>query len=160
MTASLHYAQPILSAAINAGFRESGVQSLRNLDDINAFPMVAIRSSGLAFSSLIGFVDQTHNGDIRSLVSEEYMKLLFSIANDRFDANAERINRLQDNLLEISHKQNFDWEDQEIRRERKKTEGLERRAKYRAKDANRDLDSLNQFESNEDRLLQALNLDS
>ncbi|KAL8879587.1 MAG: hypothetical protein Q9192_008200, partial [Flavoplaca navasiana] len=40
-TASLSHAAPILSAAISAGFRESGVQSLKNLSDPNAIPMVA-----------------------------------------------------------------------------------------------------------------------
>ncbi|KAL8875598.1 MAG: hypothetical protein Q9192_009023, partial [Flavoplaca navasiana] len=42
-TASLSHAAPILSAAISAGFRESGVQSLKNLTDPNAIPMVAVR---------------------------------------------------------------------------------------------------------------------
>ncbi len=54
MTASLHHAQPIVAAAINAGFRESGVQSLKNLSDGNAFPMVAVRSAGLRVESLVG----------------------------------------------------------------------------------------------------------
>ncbi|KAL8696638.1 MAG: hypothetical protein Q9201_007557 [Fulgogasparrea decipioides] len=53
-TASLHHASPILKAAIAAGFRESGVQSLKNLYDAHALPMVAVRSAGLAFESVIG----------------------------------------------------------------------------------------------------------
>ena len=159
MTASLQHAQPILSAAINAGFRESGVQSLKNLDDVNAFPMVAIRSSGLAFGSLIGYVDQTDNDEIRSLVSEEYLKLLLSIANDRFDANTVRINRLQANLLQTSHKRNTIWEDQESRRERMKTEGLERRDKRRAECGGGDSVPSTRFGWNEEALMEGLDLD-
>ena len=159
MTASLQHAQPILSAAINAGFRESGVQSLKNLDDVNAFPMVAIRSSGLAFGSLIGYVDQTDNDEIRSLVSEEYLKLLLSIANDRFDANTVRINRLQANLLQTSHKRNIIWEDQESRRERMKTEGLERRDKRRAECGGGDSVPSIRFGWNEEALMEGLDLD-
>ncbi|KAL2042679.1 hypothetical protein N7G274_004438 [Stereocaulon virgatum] len=58
MAASLYHAQPILTAAINAGFRESGIQSLKNLDDANAFPMVAIRTAGLALESIVGVVSE------------------------------------------------------------------------------------------------------
>ena len=159
MTASLQYAQPILSAAINAGFRESGVQSLKNLDDSNAFPMVAIRSSGLAFGSLIGFLDQTNNDEIKRLVSEDYMKLLLSIANDRFDANTERINRLQAGLLQISQKKNPEWEDHKARRERKKIEGLERRARCRAVDVGENPIPSKEFGSIEKGLLQGLDLE-
>src|SRR5271170_7368875 len=54
MAASLKHAQPVLAAAINAGFRESGVLSLRNLDDPDACPMIAIRTAGLGLESIIG----------------------------------------------------------------------------------------------------------
>ena len=128
MTASLQHAQPLLSAAINAGFRESGVQSLKNLDNANAFPMVAIRSSGLAFGSLIGFVDEDNGDRIQNLVNEAYLKILFGIANDRFQANSDRIHRFQNNLRESFEKRLQPWEDGKLRKERKKAEGLEKQA--------------------------------
>ena len=130
MTASLWHAQPVLSAAISAGFRESGVQSLKNLEDGNAFPMVAIRSSGLAFGSLIGFVDEVNDGKLRSLVNKDYMDVLFSIANDRFQANAERIDRFRNNLLQNDTKLLQPWEDRKTRKERKKAEGVKRQLKW------------------------------
>ncbi|KAL8635307.1 MAG: hypothetical protein Q9228_007190, partial [Teloschistes exilis] len=127
-TASLHHAAPVLKAAISAGFRESGVQSLKNLTDPNALPMVAIRSAGLAFESLIGRVVSStphpplpqdidsekddddgggggEGGDrggeqvIEALVSEEYLEMLVGIANARFEANGERMRRFEELLF-------------------------------------------------------------
>ncbi|KAL9007598.1 MAG: hypothetical protein Q9180_009617 [Flavoplaca navasiana] len=110
-TASLSHAAPILSAAISAGFRESGVQSLKNLTDPNAIPLVAVRSAGLAFESVIGIVrgdsvqplyDCASNEDgrqeeevIEALVGEEYLEMLVDVANERFEANSERIRRFE-----------------------------------------------------------------
>ena len=129
MTASLAHAQSILAAAINAGFRESGVQSLKNLNDPNAFPMVAIRTSGLALSSLIGLVDDEPDPSRpRSLVSEEYLRILLDVANGRFEANAERIRRFRHEILERTSTKSLGWEDASSRKERKKAEGRERRS--------------------------------
>ncbi|EXJ62946.1 hypothetical protein A1O7_03390 [Cladophialophora yegresii CBS 114405] len=57
--ASLFHARPLLSAAINAGFRESGVQSLRVLDPAEADKgvMVAVRTAGLGFDTVVGRVE-------------------------------------------------------------------------------------------------------
>ncbi|KAL9119987.1 MAG: hypothetical protein Q9187_003463, partial [Circinaria calcarea] len=109
MAASLRHAQPILSAAINAGFRESGVQSLKNLDDLSSFPMVAVRSSGLALASLVGFINED-SGAVQSIVDEGYLKILLNIANERFGANAERIQRFRTNLLQRSKMKKTPWE--------------------------------------------------
>ncbi|SLM41151.1 tRNA wybutosine-synthesizing protein [Lasallia pustulata] len=127
MTASLQHAQRVLSAAINAGFRESGVQSLKNLDDPNAFPMVAVRTAGLALGSIVGCT-RDHEGvfGVQSLVNEEYLQTLLNIANERFQANAERIERFSAQLFKNTTVQNLDWEDPEARRERKRAEGLRR----------------------------------
>lgn len=134
MTASLHHAQPVLSAAINAGFRESGVQSLKNLDDANSFPMVAIRTSGLALSSLIGFAT---NGDgpefEQALVDDNHLRMLLQLANDRFKANAERIKRFEEDLFkkfESRQGTDPDWEDAKTRRERKRAEGLREQERF------------------------------
>ena len=129
MTASLHHAQPILTAAINAGFRESGVQSLKNLDDANAFPMVAVRSSGLAFESLVAWVDETEveGKIIVSLVNGEYLKTIINIANERFKINTSRMKRFED---ELPGRENLSagWESKQSRRERKKAEGFAQQA--------------------------------
>lgn len=129
MTASLHRAQPILSAAIDAGFRESGVQSLKNLDDPNAFPMVAVRTAGLGLGSIIGYADEY--GNVQGLVSEEYLGTLLKIANSRFSANSERIQRFSDRLFSSGEGRRSAWEDSQARSERKRAEGLKRKEKIR-----------------------------
>ncbi|KAL8729106.1 MAG: hypothetical protein Q9166_004937 [cf. Caloplaca sp. 2 TL-2023] len=149
-TASLAHAAPIPSAAISAGFRESGVQSLKNLTDPNAVPMVAVRSAGLAFESIIGVVressvpamsseggedkqQQQEEEVIEALVDEEYLETLVRIANERFTANTERIKRFEELLFGgLSKKNSNDWEDKETRQERKRAEGLKRREEPKA----------------------------
>lgn len=141
MTASLHHAQPILAAAINAGFRESGIQSLKNLEDSHAFPMVAIRTAGLAFGSLIGLIpnstqDQEGGAEIEEpitrIVSEEYLELLVNIANERFRTNADRIQRFEQDLFKREEGLGQAWEDSKIRQERKRAEGLQQQTLQKA----------------------------
>ncbi|MCJ1434174.1 hypothetical protein MMC27_003541 [Xylographa pallens] len=126
MAASLRHAQPVLAAAINAGFRESGVQSLKNLDDPKAFPMVAIRSSGIGLSSLVGYaIDNNKEDHICCIVEENYLQLLLNIANDRFLENSKRVDRFQSQLLQSVHRRERHWEDGKVRGERMKAQGLE-----------------------------------
>jgi tRNA wybutosine-synthesizing protein 3 len=121
MAATLEHARPVLAAASSAGFRESGLQSLRCLDaagehrhqGADASPIVAVRSSGLFLESIIGYtccpdddeVDDSIAHDpvsptaIHCLVTEEYLRLLVSIANERFTTNSERIGRFRTHLL-------------------------------------------------------------
>lgn len=140
MAASLHHAQPILAAAITAGFRESGIQSLKNLENPYAFPFVAIRTAGLAFASLIGLkpnctYQQGHAAvieeSITRIVSEEYLELLVNIANDRFKANAERTLRFEHDLFKGEEDPGQAWENSKSRQERKRAEGLEQQQKLR-----------------------------
>ncbi|KAL8990624.1 MAG: hypothetical protein Q9169_008082 [Polycauliona sp. 2 TL-2023] len=148
-TASLNHAAPILSAAISSGFRESGVQSLKNLTDPNAIPMVAVRSAGLAFESIIAIVregsalppdtsgiDENQQGQgevIEALVGEEYLEILVGIANERFEANTERIRRFEEALFGGVERDVADeWEDKETRQKRKRAEGLRRREELNA----------------------------
>ena len=146
MTASLHHAQPILAAAINAGFRESGIQSLKNLDDVNAFTMVAIRSSGLALESIIGCVQERvmaagnaspggkhdlSDEDVHSLVSDNYLELLLSIANDRFESNTQRMRRFESDLFKREATIASTWEDSKTRQERKRAGGLKQQEEVR-----------------------------
>ncbi|KAL8661737.1 MAG: hypothetical protein Q9168_008354 [Polycauliona sp. 1 TL-2023] len=157
-TASLSHASPILSAAISAGFRESGVQSLKNLTDPNAIPMVAVRSAGLAFESIIGVVRERsssppsnclrghENGHgqeeeiVETLVGEEHLRMLVGIANERVEANTERIRRFEEALFGGGGKKVVNgWEDKETRQERKRAEGLRRREELKANHGVRDV---------------------
>jgi tRNA wybutosine-synthesizing protein 3 len=145
MAASLKHARPLLSAAINAGFRESGVQSLHNLDHPEACPMVAVRTAGLGVESIIGqagahnelkFEHQRAEGDelyaseYEALVTEEYLGILVGIANERFEANKHKISRfgicLREAMTVQLKKEHVAeaWEDIETRRKRKREEGL------------------------------------
>lgn len=131
LSASLEHAQQVLSAALAAGFRESGAVSLAASKSNESNPMVAVRSAGYSFDAIIGYQDQDcHNVP---LVDERYLEVLSNIANDRFRINTERIARFRTALLETyqpvkgtngSFKP--DWEDAEVRRRRKREEGLAR----------------------------------
>jgi tRNA wybutosine-synthesizing protein 3 len=146
MAASLKHAQPVLAAAINAGFRESGVQSLRNLDDPDACPMIAIRTVGLGLESIIGCshalsekasttYDKKDGFDAdavhEAIVSEEYLNILVRLANERFVVNAERIQRFRSCLGEAmaTHTKKrarcSNWMSVESRREHKRQAGLQ-----------------------------------
>ena len=147
MTATLQHAQPVLSAASSSGFRESGLQSLRCLEDSEGVnPIVAVRSSGLSLESVIGYCDDSDESNddnepvIRSLVTEEYLEMLIAISNERFSINAERKERFRSTLLEMCSPEQAargaktkgkpkppGWEDPEARRERQRAEGLMRK---------------------------------
>ncbi|TID19356.1 DUF985 domain-containing protein [Venturia nashicola] len=130
LTASLTDAQAVLSAASSAGFRESGAMGLSSSMDGTVTPMVAVRSTGLGFDSIIGY--QNNDGNIRSLVTEEYLELLINTANERFKTNNERIERFRSGLTLFYHagkaKNGGDsgssWEDKDERKARKREEGL------------------------------------
>ncbi|EGE07845.1 DUF207 domain-containing protein [Trichophyton equinum CBS 127.97] len=133
MAASLSHAQPVLAAASNAGFRESGLQGLRCLEDPEACSIVAVRSSGLGLESIIGYIenDGSPEATARSFVTEEYLQLLVQISNERFAINTERMERFRVKLLHLGGRQalgnpNLQWEDPVARRARKRAEGLER----------------------------------
>lgn len=153
MAATLKHAQPVLAAATAAGFRESGLQSLKNLDDADAFPIVAVRSSGLSLESIIGIREGHDDGDIaRSLVSEEYLQMLVSIANERFKTNAERVERFSAKLIEqcLPPKKPLGWEDPAVRRARMRMEGLQR--KKEMEDMNHARDEKSNGDENEEYL--------
>ncbi|KAI5284191.1 hypothetical protein KEM52_003025, partial [Ascosphaera acerosa] len=131
MAASLKHAQPVLAAATSAGFRESGLQSLRCLDDGTACPVVAIRSAGLQLQSVIGYQEDAADGSApvyRSVVTESYLQTLLALANDRFLANTRRKERFQQKLLDLctGSRRPAGWEDAESRRQRKRADGLQR----------------------------------
>lgn len=161
MTASLQHAQHVLSAAINAGFRESGVQSLKNLDDPNAFPMVAVRTAGLVLGSVIGCTEDNDNDSlVVGLVNEGYLQILVNIANERFQANTERIKRLSAQLFTSRTVQILDWEDPEVRQERKRAEGLRRQQELYQSKAATDTAQVGSNDQGQDDNQELLNLPS
>lgn len=92
--------------------------------------MLAVRTSGLALSSLIGVCDNNDDsgGTAKPLVSEQYLELLTKTANQRFVANRARIARFETELFkDRSGPRSSSWEDADARRERKRREGLARR---------------------------------
>lgn len=94
------HAHLVMSAASDAGFRESGISG--NIEDSaqkSATPMVAVRSSGLAFDSLIAYADST-TADVKTMVTEDYLRALLGVANERFITNAQRKERFRVGLLE------------------------------------------------------------
>ncbi|RYC56165.1 hypothetical protein CHU98_g10053 [Xylaria longipes] len=129
LTASLEHAQFLLRAGLQAGFRESGAINLTSTTTEPVMPMVALRSMGLSFESLIGVQE---DGITKCTVSDEYLHSLLRIANERFEENRKRIERFRTAVLEASYppkkKDGTEWEDAQARRERKRAEGLRRKA--------------------------------
>ncbi|KFY23225.1 hypothetical protein V493_05987 [Pseudogymnoascus sp. VKM F-4281 (FW-2241)] len=135
LTASLEHAQAVLRAGLAAGFRESGAINLTN--PTSPTPMVAIRSMGLGLESMIGLLDS--NGEALCCVSDNSLRGLLSISNERFEENSRRKQRfwkavlegiqadsLEDRPKKKRGENGGDWEDKEVRRERLRREGLER----------------------------------
>jgi tRNA wybutosine-synthesizing protein 3 len=115
---------------LQAGFRESGALNLTSSSPEPATPMIGIRSMGLALESVIGFES---GGKEFCMVPEYQLRNLVEISNDRFKENTKRIERFRSLLPEIGSeahekrsKQGEGWEDTQVRRERKKAEGLKK----------------------------------
>lgn len=146
LTASLSHAQMVLTAASQAGFRESGAINLARAAGEQPMPMVGVRCLGLGFDSIIGCLHQEDdhgNHLIQSLVTEEYMHTLIDIANGKFLENAKRTEDFRMKLLQrcgsAAHNEQtavgkplkIGWEDADTRRERKRAEGLRKKQALR-----------------------------
>jgi tRNA wybutosine-synthesizing protein 3 len=108
LCATLQHARPLLSAAINAGFRESGVHSLKSLapEHVGEGVMVAIRTNGITFSSVIGLLNDLsdtmtrgatntqHGPRFERIVPESYLAMCAGVINERFAWNEVRKQRL------------------------------------------------------------------
>jgi tRNA wybutosine-synthesizing protein 3 len=130
LTASLQQAQKVLSAALQAGFRESGALNLIASSTEPATPMVGIRTMGLSLESVIGF---EMDGSEICMIPEWQLRNLIEVSNQRFVENTKRIERFRRLLQELNVEgfakkqgENGDWEDAKSRKERKRAEGLER----------------------------------
>lgn len=134
----MDHAQRVLNAAMGAGFRESGAVSLSSSKTDEANPVVAVRSTGYSFDSIIGYQDA--EGCNISLIDELHLQTLVRIANERFKINLERITRFRTQLLDsyqatptgTSGCSKPDWEDADTRKQRKKEEGLARQRALQA----------------------------
>jgi tRNA wybutosine-synthesizing protein 3 len=123
---------------LSAGFRESGAVSLSASKSGEFTPMVAVRSAGYSFDSIIGYQDE-HGRNI-TLVDEKYLRTLIAIANDRFRINFERISRFQTAFMEAfnvpsslgGNAKKPEWEDADTRKQRKREEGLARQQALQA----------------------------
>jgi len=125
---SLVEAQKVLSAAQQAGFRESGFSSVQGQDGI---VMVAVRTMGLSFDNIVGVLDGKSAVDAspKLLVDEDYLHMLVQLANEKFKVNADRTQRFRSLLAEkYVAKVDEEWEDADVRRARKRAEGLRRKA--------------------------------
>jgi tRNA wybutosine-synthesizing protein 3 len=121
--ATPEFARLLLKAASESGFRESGAMGIPTSSSDRNPIMLAVRTNGLPFDSIIGYEDK--NGDLLSLVNSDYVYNMLSIANERFTANKERTQKFQKAVscipTTLTHQ---DREDPEIRKQRKRAEGL------------------------------------
>lgn len=135
LAASLHHAKPVLAAAVAAGFRESGVQSLKNLEDIEACPVLAVRTTGVGFQTVVGVVGEVEAVSsekepiYQAVVREEYLRMCVEIINERFEENRRRKERFEQELVKALDRQGLKngalgKEDTVSRKERKREEGL------------------------------------
>ncbi|KAJ6783847.1 hypothetical protein PWT90_08015 [Aphanocladium album] len=147
LTASHSHAQLLLRCALHAGFRESGAVSLMASSssssggggggEQSATPMVAVRSMGLGFESLLGYAEES--GRRRLIVPPGYLDTLMAIGHERFAENTKRIRRFEDAFRDATQapapRRNPDgdeWEDAAARRERMRADGLRRKAALQA----------------------------
>jgi tRNA wybutosine-synthesizing protein 3 len=148
LTASLDHAQGVLTAALAAGFRESGAVSVASAKTGESNPIVAVRSAGYSFDSIIGYQDG--DGNNVALVDERYLRTLVDIADERFGINLDRITRFRRALLETNDPKlstarggsKADWEDADARKQRKREEGLARQQAIQNQVTREDVDSL------------------
>jgi tRNA wybutosine-synthesizing protein 3 len=98
---------------------------------------------------VIGFFEDESNSEdvrsgssepvVRSLVTEEYLRMLVAMSNERFLVNSERKERFRTTLVSGCSAEDSDgpkprgkarplgWEDSETRKERMRAEGLRRK---------------------------------
>ncbi|KAK3709398.1 hypothetical protein LTR37_010959 [Vermiconidia calcicola] len=150
LTSSTEQAQAVLNAAMTAGFRESGITGLLDNKGRPSTPMVAVRSSGLALDSIVGFQCDDPStpwaNQITPMVSESYLRTLVHVSNERFQMNEVRKQRFREAFLERvgfrdmpledsnfrDYKPRSAYEPAAVRRERKRREGLARKEKMLA----------------------------
>ena len=141
LTSSLEAAKRVLAAAQTAGFRESGISSVSGPAGREAdMVMVAVRSTGLATDAPIGYLigEDGVGRTVALSVSDGYVRSLVEVANEKFKVNWERTRLFRRALLdqfEASRDAVSDWEPADVRKARKRDEGLRRQAERRTMDS-------------------------
>ena len=85
----------------------NGILDAKDQAHSPATPMVGVRSAGLAFDCVIGYESGDESGEpdsgvarsIHPMVTEQYLRILIDIANQRFLMNSERTERFRQALL-------------------------------------------------------------
>lgn len=95
--------------------------------------MIAVRSMGLGLESIVGCGPGGILGPT-CIASEVALECLVDIANERFKENAQRLERFRSLLKKLNSEgsrevkrrgqEGEEWEDAQVRRERKRAEGL------------------------------------
>ena len=94
--------------------------------------MVAIRTTSLAFDSVIGY--EGADGKLIPMVTEAYMRVLVELCNERFQKNKERTEAFRETLFGSFKPQHSQFsgpsafEPLEQRRARMKEDGIRRQA--------------------------------
>jgi len=127
----LQTAHIILTAALSAGFRESGIMNPGLTD--HSFPMIAVRCNGLVMDSIIGVVNASHPG-INMIVDETYLKTIMLVSSLRFEDNKRRIDVFSGKIEQVLFNQGPTptKESKGERKIRKREEGLRRQEILRA----------------------------
>ncbi|PWW78436.1 hypothetical protein C7212DRAFT_357074 [Tuber magnatum] len=130
-TLDLQTARIILTAALSAGFRESGIMNPGLTE--HSFPTIAIRCNGLVMDSIIGVVNAPHPG-IKMIVDENYLKTVMLVSSLRFEDNKRRVDAFSGKIEQILFNQGQvpSKESKGERRIRKREEGLRKQKILRA----------------------------
>lgn len=96
--------------------------------------MMAIRTQSLTLDCIIGVT--TSSTSIHPLVTRDYIKLLLEVCNQRFVENKRKMGKISSALGTVLFpppQEPSTWEDPEVRRRRKREEGLARAEEVRRK---------------------------
>lgn len=130
-TLDLQTARVILTAALSAGFRESGIMN-PGLSE-HSFPTIAIRCNGLIMDSIIGVMNASHPS-IKMIVDENYLKTMMLVSSLRFEDNKRRVDAFSGEIEQVLFNQGQapPKESKGERKIRKREEGLRRQRILRA----------------------------
>lgn len=119
----LEMANSLYSAAMSCGFRESGIGTNN---------IVGIRIS-IKLDVPIGFLNEI-NQELTSFVSEDYLRIITKLSEDRFKENFKKLDALYKAIESLNTMQSpiSEVETKEERKIRKMKEGLARREEVRA----------------------------
>jgi hypothetical protein len=134
VAASAEDAQIALKAALQAGFRESGISGLFDSKGRPSTPVVAVRSSGLSLDAIIGYTDpnapELDAGILHPMISESYLRTILGLANQRFATNEERKCRFEESFRRLKSIATFVWDGhttKALKKQRNRVKATDRR---------------------------------